>query len=149
MSIKQTWKEIHPIGKTIIVLSSGALLFFGIRKIMKRPVIATLPQGSKGLPVVSYTPSGSAVLWNPSPLVSKLYDAMHGLFTPSGTKDAVWTELAQLPTDDMLTAVYNEFNKKFGDGDTLTQWIRDEYWSDITGSGKELALNRLSKANLK
>jgi hypothetical protein len=116
---------------------------------MKRPTIASLPQGSKGLPVVSYTPSGSAVLWNPSPLASELNDAMSGLFTPSGTKDAVWTKLAELPTDDMLTAVYNEFNKKFGNGDTLAQWIRDEYWTDITGSGKQLALNRLAKANLK
>jgi len=149
MSIKQTWNEIHPIGKTIIVLSSGALIFFGIRKLLRRPEFIKLPQGGTGLPVVGYGTGGQPVFWNPSSLASELFDAMDGLFTLTGTKNAVWLKLAELPSDDMVVSVYNEFNSKYGDGETLTDWIRSEYYTDFLGSGKDLALNRLAKLNLK
>ena len=74
---------------------------------------------------------------------------MDGLFTASGTKDDTFLKLAQLPSDDMVTAVYNYFNTKYGDGKSLTDWINSEWWTNITGSGKEEALNRLNTLQLK
>ena len=48
----------------------------------------------------------------------------------------------------MVVAVYNTFNETYGNGDTLTQWINDEYWTDFAGDGKSLALQRLSSIGL-
>jgi hypothetical protein len=81
-------------------------------------------------------------------LAAKLFDVMDGLFTASGTKDAAFLQFGQLPTNDMVTAVYNEFNTQYGEGETLTQWINDEYWTDIGGDGKTLALQRLTSIGL-
>jgi len=70
--------------------------------------------------------------------------------TLSGTKDAVWKRLYDLPTDDMVVAVYSAFNQKYfnkGKG-TLTQWIRDEWYYDYTTGVKEKALDRLAKLKL-
>jgi hypothetical protein len=149
MSIKKTWDEIHPIGKTIIVLGSAGLLFFGIRKLIKKPKKIPLPQGGSGLPVVGTTTDGSPVYWNPDNIASKLFNVMDGLFTMSGTKDEVFLQFGQLPSNDMIVSVYNLFNSKYGKGDTLTQWINDEYWTDWAGTGKDLALSRLEQLNLK
>ena len=126
------------------------LYFIGkqVYKQFKKPPKFDLPQGGGGIPVVSYDPKGNPVQWKPQPLSAELYDVMNGLFTMSGTKDAAFTKLGQLATNDMLTAVYNEFNKTYGGGDSLTTWINDEYWTDFLGDGKALALARLSAAGL-
>jgi len=126
---------------------------FGIYKLVKyltkpKPTTYQLPAGGAGIPVVGYNQQGQPIQWNPEPLVDELYDVMDGLFTLSGTKDAAWLKLAQLPSNDMVVSVYNRFNLKYGNGDTLTQWIRDEVWTDIAGTGKNDALNRLQSLGL-
>ena len=147
-AIKETWQSLPGWGKVAIIVTGGYITYRVGKKIINRPIKHQLPQGGAGLPVVSYTPTGTAVYWNPAPMSKDLFEVMSGLFTASGTKDATWTKFAQLPTDDMIVATYNFFNREYGNGDTLTKWIKDEFWSDITGSGKELALNRLSSLNL-
>ncbi|MBK0383531.1 hypothetical protein I5M32_11240 [Pedobacter sp. SD-b] len=88
--------------------------------------------------------------FNPNILADKLYDVMDGFFTASGTKDAAWLELYQLATDDMVVAVYNAFNEKYGikRNGSLTQWIRDEKYFDPLSGVKTKALNRLSQLRL-
>lgn len=147
--LKDTWQALPPVGK-IIVVAGGAFLTYRVgKKLLNKPARANMPQGGAGLPVVSYTPQGTAVYWNPAPLAAELFKVMDGLFTASGTKDDTFLKLAQLPSDDMVTAVYNYFNTKYGDGKSLTDWINSEWWTNITGSGKEEALNRLNTLQLK
>ena len=148
MNLKKTWEELPPLVKTGALIGGGFLAYRLIKKIISKPTPAALPQGGTGLPVTGYTSTGSPVVWNPAPLAKDLYNAMAGLFTLSGTKDEVWRKLAELPSNDMVTAVYNEFNKTYGGGETLTQWIKDEFWYDVTGSGKDMALQRLGALNL-
>ena len=73
---------------------------------------------------------------------------MGGLFTLTGTKDDAWLQVANIPTNDMLTSLYNYFNSKFGNGKTLTQWINDEYYYDILSGVKQKTLQRLADAQL-
>ena len=149
--ISKTWDSFPGVVKAGFVITGGVLAVIGTKKLINyinKPPPPTLPQGGAGLPVVSYTNTGSPVLWNPQPLAKNLYEVMEGLFTLSGTKDQAWTKLAELPTDDMVVSVYNYFNEKYGDGETLTAWIKAESWYDITGSGREMELNRLQSLQL-
>jgi hypothetical protein len=146
---KDIWNPLPSYGK-LAVAGVGAFALYKIgKKFLNKPDKVKLPQGGQGLPVVSYDNSGRPIYWNPAPLSKELYDAMHGLFSGSATKDEAWTKLAELPSDDMVTATYNYFNDKYGNGDTLVKWIKDELWTDLTGSGKEMALNRLASIQLK
>jgi len=88
--------------------------------------------------------------WSPLPLVEQLHDVMAGAFTGSGSKDEAWLKLYNLPTGDMIRAVYKAFNEKyFADGHgTLTQWIRDENFYDYLTGVKEKLLEKLSSLNL-
>ena len=149
--VKDTWKALPTWSKGIIGLGVATLVTVEGVKIYKKltaPPPAKLPQGGAGLPVVSYTNTGAAVLWNPAPLAQQLNDVMSGLFTLTGTKDDAWLQVAEIPTNDMLTSLYNYFNSKFGNGKTLTQWINDEYYYDILSGVKQKALQRLADAQL-
>lgn len=151
MKKNNLWETLPAVAKIAIIGGAGIALFFISRRIIKnfkKPPKFDLPQGGGGIPVVTYTPTGQPVQWNPQPLAAELFNVMDGLFTLSGTKDAAWLKLAQLPSNDMVVAVYNEFNSQYGNGDTLTQWINDEYWTDVGGDGKSLALQRLSSIGL-
>lgn len=103
-------------------------------------------------PQVDYPQGGDQIPqgWSPVPLADELHDAMDGIFTLSGTKDEVWKKLRDLPTDEMVIAVYNTFGQKyFGEGNgTLTQWIRDENYYDYLTGVKETTLARLQRLNL-
>lgn len=88
--------------------------------------------------------------FNPNILADDLHDVMSGLFTLSGTKDKAFQKLINLNTDDMVIAVYNAFNKKYGaEGNgTLTQWIDDERYYDPFTGAKDKALQRLRSLRL-
>jgi hypothetical protein len=88
--------------------------------------------------------------FNPNNLADKLYEVMSGLFTVSGHKDAAWNQLLNLATDDMVIAVYNAFNDKYGNKGkgSLTQWIADEYYYDFSTGIKPKVLDRLKKLRL-
>jgi len=135
-----------------LLLGVGVLGFIVYKKVKKKfsvlPATFPLPTGGGGMPVVSYNTQGEPTFWNPEPLAKELFDIMDGLFTLSGTKNEVFLKFAQLPTPDMATSVYNQFNKNYGNGETLTQWINDELYYDYFGSGKSLALAKLQTLGL-
>ena len=142
-----------PITTKIALATAGAIAGYFIYKKLKKnfallPPVFPLPTGGGGLPIVSYNAQGNPTYWNPATLSTELFNAMDGLFTLSGTKNDVFLKLANLPTNDMVTATYNHFNQNFGKGETLKQWISDEYWYDYFGSGKELALAKLTALGL-
>lgn len=81
-------------------------------------------------------------------LVSKLlYDAMKDWNTFTGTKDDAWKTLIGL-SDAQIKAVYLYFNARYGEGDTLTQWIKDENYYDYISGVKQLTLDKLANLNL-
>lgn len=88
--------------------------------------------------------------FNPNILAEELYKAMDGLFTLSGTKDAAWRKLYELGTDNMVIAVYNAFNSKYGSKGkgSLTQWIRDETYYDFLSGMRAKVLGRLQNLRL-
>ncbi|MBC8051878.1 MAG: hypothetical protein H7Y13_02320 [Sphingobacteriaceae bacterium] len=88
--------------------------------------------------------------FNPNILADKLYEVMSGFFTMSGYKDEAWKQLIDLSTDDMVIAVYNAFNDKYGNKGkgSLTQWISDEYYYDFVTNYKNKAVNRLKSLRL-
>ena len=145
-------KNLPVTAKIGIVVGVGVLGFFLYKKIKKKlamlPPVFPLPTGGGGMPVVSYNTQGEPTFWNPAPLSNELFNVMDGLFTLSGTKNDVFLKFAQLPTNDMAVAVYNNFNQNVGGGETLTQWINDEYWVDFLAEGKSLALAKLQALGL-
>lgn len=147
--LKNIYTEQPPGVKLLIIAGTSFVSYRLIKKLINKPKREKLPQGGAGLPVVSTNTDGTPIYWNPAPMAAELFNVMDGLFTGSATKDATFTKLAQIPSNDMLTAVYNYFNSKYGDGKSLTTWIKDEWFTDITGSGKELALQKLEIAGLK
>ena len=128
------------IGIIIVIIIIAVILIYRSGKKSAEPPKVTYPHGG------SEIPAG----WSPNELVEELFNAMDGLFTLSGTKDAAWGKLANLPTNEMVRAVYDVYNQKYfskGKG-TLTQWIKDESYYDPTSGVKEAALQRLSKEDL-
>lgn len=106
-------------------------------------------------PVVQPSPGNDPVLPDDQQLkdqvmaVSKeLFDTMDGGFTTSGDKDKAWQGMISLP-DSQVRAVYAYFNFRYGQGDTLTQWIKDEKYYDYLSGIKQLAIDRLEKLGLK
>jgi hypothetical protein len=134
--------------------SSNTILYVFVFLLLVAILYYAYRQGKKNAegPEVHYPNGGNDIppSWSPVPLVDELYDVMSGLFTFSGTKDVTWTKLKDLPTDDMVAAVYSGFNQKyFGEGKgTLTQWIRDEKNYDWISGVKDATLSRLAKINL-
>jgi len=105
-------------------------------------------------PQVQYPHGGSGIPagWSPDALATELHDVMDGLFTMPVTKNEVWKKLYNLPTIDMMVAVYNAFGQKYfkeGNG-TLTDWIRGEVYYVITMAGgiKEALLAKLVSNNM-
>ena len=145
-------KNLPIQAKIGIAVGVGILGFFIYKKVKKKlaflPPVFPLPTGGGGMPVVSYDDKGVPTFWNPAPLSTELFDVMDGLFSNEFTKSATWLRLAELPTSDMVVAVYNHFNKNFGSGETLTQWINDEYSYNWFDSDKELALAKLKALGL-
>lgn len=146
--IKKFWQDLPFLVKGAVILGGGFIAYRQIKKIINQPKPVTLPQGGAGLPVVGNTTTGDPVFWNPAGLSKDLYNVMKGLFTFSGTKDEIFTKLGELPSGDMVTAVYNHFNTNYGEGETLTEWIKGEIWYDYFSSGRDLALQRLENLNL-
>jgi len=129
----------------LLLAGAGFGIYKGIKYIMKRtPVIKPLPTGGAGIPAVGFDQSGKPVAWSAEPLAAQLFAAFDGITSLPTTKSAAALALVQLPTKDMLTAVYNTFNQKYGDGDTLTQWIEDEWLF----AGQTQALTKLRGAGL-
>lgn len=145
-------KKLPLSAKIGIAVGLGVAGFFIYKQIKKKlsflPPVFPLPTGGGGMPVVSYNTQGEPTFWNPATISTKLYNVMNGLFTLSGTKNETFLEFAQLPTSDMVVSVYNHFNQNYGNGETLTQWINDEYYYDYFGEGKNLALAKLQAAGL-
>lgn len=88
--------------------------------------------------------------FNPNILADELHEVMSGLFTMTGTKDAAWSQLCNLQTPDMIIAVYNAFNAKYGrlGKGSLTQWIDAEYYYDFVSGIKEKTLQKLKSLRL-
>jgi len=145
-------KNLPITAKIGLIVGAGILGFIIYKKVKKKleflPPVFPLPTGGGGMPVVSYNPQGQPTFWNPAPLSTELFDVMDGLFTQAPTKDKAWAKFSNLPTPDMQVSVYNHFNKNFGDGETLTQWINDERAYDYFSGGKEIILAKLSSLGL-
>ena len=92
--------------------------FFGDKK---PPPPVDLPNAGSGIPQD----------WSPRPITQELYDTLKGgawNFALAIKRDAALLLLIGLPSNDMFTAVYNDFTQNFGGGDTLRQWIDKEYF---------------------
>jgi hypothetical protein len=105
--------------------------------------------GKLNIPDASYPDGGKGVPhgWNPNVLAEKLFSVLDGFLTLAETKVNVLKELNELGTDDMMVAVYNVFNKKYGDKGqgSLTQWIKDEI---LISKTKDQVLKRLESLRL-
>ncbi len=88
--------------------------------------------------------------WNPNVLADKIYKAMDGVLTNTTTKNLVFREVFVLPTDEMLIAVYNTFNDKYGakGKGSLTEWINDEWAYLATVNYRTKLLERLAELRL-
>lgn len=142
------WYEKQSTPVQVGVAAGAAFLVYKGVQFLMRPAPVPLPAGGAGIPVVGYGPGGMAIAWSPAPLSNELNAAMNGLFTFTGTKDEAWSKLLQLPTPDMVTAVYNDFNARHGGGSTLTQWIRDEIYYDPFTGVRDATLARLALLGL-
>jgi len=110
------------------------------KKDLKPPKV-TYPQGGENIP-----PN-----WKAEWLAEDLHDVMDGGSDSEFTKDEKWMQLRDLPTDEMVIAVYDVFNQvyiKEGNG-TLTQWIDDEINYDWFSGVKSSTLERLKKLGLR
>lgn len=127
------------ISVLILIIIIAVYFYFRGKRNAEGPKV-TYPQGGNSIPAG----------WSPMPLVKELYDAMSGLFSFTGTKDQVWTKLRDMPTDEMVIAVYDTYNQKYfseGNG-TLTQWIRDENYYDPISGVRDSTLSRLQNLGL-
>jgi len=146
MKKNNLWNKLPWFVQLAIIGGGGLIAYKGIKKLLEQPPKVTLPTGGAGLPVTGYDPSGNPQIWSPRPLSTELYDTMNGLDWTS-SKEEAWGKLLNLPTNDMVVSVYNDFNSQYGGGETLTQWINDEYGSIFT-SNKPAVLQRLNQLGL-
>jgi hypothetical protein len=139
LKIYQRNKTAFYIGLALLVI---AIYFYFKGKKDGRLNIKDAPyiHGSEGIP------KG----FNPNILADEIYTVMNGLFTLTGTKDKTFSKVLGLQTDDMIIAVYNAFNDKYGkEGKgTLTQWVNDEVYYDFTSGIKKQLINKLNSLRL-
>jgi hypothetical protein len=101
-----------------------------------------------GVKIIQVPPKGTGTRPNfdPSPISARIYNCMKGVnFFPCSDS---YQEILNLPYDDEEVAVYNHFNKNFGNGETLSQWIEDEMTDYGTTAAKNKLLIRLYTLNL-
>lgn len=129
----------------LLILAAIAGIYFWGRSSGKRKAGGTqakLPDSGMGIPKN----------WNPAPVVEQIHSALKGLLTPTLNKQLAFQSLLAL-TGDQLTAVYNEFNRRYQGGqkgDTLTQWIRDEWFtSSFHTDLKDKLIEKLVSLGLK
>lgn len=106
--------------------------------------------------------SGSGIPqgWTPSDLANRLYDnftgGLFGFRFGVVYNDKLYKEVYELPTNDMLAAVYWDFTNRYGNKDkdlpNLRAWIESEgYINGFSTAGtnyKELLLSRLQGLSL-
>lgn len=101
-----------------------------------------LPNGGQGLP------SG----WKPDPLARELHtvlDGWHGwswMVGKDADRDEAVQKFADLPTDDMFSSVVIFFEKEYGKGETLRQWLLEE--TGISKNPLDMALSRMDRLSL-
>lgn len=123
-----------------LILVAGAIYW------ITRDKFISIPSAKLGANGTDAIPKG----WDPMPLVQELFDTMNGINFKVEEEENAWRKLAELPTDEMVILVYNNFNQKYfpRSKETLTQWIKDETGA-VVFSNKPLALERLDRLKLK
>lgn len=128
----------NPLVAAGVIVGAGVLGYFGLKKLFAPSDRPPRIRGGRGRGI----PKG----WSPYPLATRLKTEMSGISL--GTYPSAWRTLAELPTDDMVVAVYRAFNEQYydlGDG-TLTEWIMDEW--QLVGTTKSMVLARLRSLQL-
>lgn len=134
----RTLLKKNPLVGAGLLVGAGFVGYFVLKKLFA-------PRGSRRPKITAGTAKGLPVGWSPYPLALQLKNEMTGLQWGIAQRKS-WVTLAELPTDDMVIAVYEAFNEQYfnlGEG-TLTDWIRDE----TGGMDKQLVLNRLVSLQL-
>jgi len=147
----------QPIGVMIgTAVAVGGIGYLGYRIFRKTnggmPDPKELPNAGDGIPVVGTGADGKPLSWNPTPLAMELHTTMDGFWGTPKNKEVAWAKLNNLPTNDMVVAVYNTFNSipdviESKDG-TLVNWIRDEVGYLFSTSWKDRVLARLASLQL-
>ncbi|MDJ1494539.1 hypothetical protein QNI19_16460 [Cytophagaceae bacterium DM2B3-1] len=101
-----------------------------------------LPNSGSGIPQVK-NPDGTTSSWSPKALADEIYSKLNGITTSGISKMNTLNKIMVL-TDDQCTALYNYFNKQYGKGETLTQWIEGEWFM----SAKDKIVTRLKSLGL-
>ena len=128
----------NPIFTVVLVGGAGFLGYLALRRFFRPSAPRPLIIGGKA--------SGLPAGWSPYPLATRLKNEMTGISL--GTYPSSWRILLELPTDEMVIAVYKAFNQqyfKLGKG-TLTEWIKAEW--QLVGTTKERVLARLRSLQL-
>ena len=143
--MKMPKMKLTDLNKMILPVIIVALIIYLIWRNGKKAGLTVIPD-------VPYIKDQEIIQsgFNPNILADELFKAMDGLLTASGTKDEAWRKLYELPTDNMVIAVYNAFNQKYGTKGkgSLTQWIEDESWYDYLTGMKSKVLKRLQNLRL-
>ena len=137
--------KLTDLNKFILPAIAIALVVYFIWKNGKKAGLTIIPD----VPYIRDQPIITAN-FNPNTLADELFSVMDGYFTLTGTKDMAFRKLYELGTDNMVIAVYNAFNAKYGQKGkgSLTQWISDEVYYDFLTGMKFKALNRLKTLRL-
>ena len=114
----------------VIVIAFIAIVYFAGKKSggKAKPVKAKkLPNSGSGIP------QG----WNVDAYVQEFYDSFSGVFGSQEKKLTILSKMEGM-TDDQLTAMYNRFNQVHGDGDTLYDWINEEWTLAFTNHDERI-----------
>ena len=85
-----------------------------------------LPNSGSGIPQERQA-DGTMASWSPTAIANELYSVMNSTWATGWDKQQAYSKAMAL-TPDQLTALYNDFNRRHGRGETLTQWIDDEWF---------------------
>lgn len=135
---------LYAIIAVIIII---AVLFFVVGRKTKKGGVGSKPLKPSDLP---NSGNGIPAGWSPTPTAEAAYNMMKGLnFACYKSNGAMFKELAELDTDDMLAAVAIDFKNRYGE--SLLAWIQDETpcgWVPDSEKWKEVLLMRMNRLNL-
>lgn len=139
--------KVVPIVITVVAIALLLFIYFQGKKTgkLKEQLNSAKPEK------LPNNGSGIPANWSPNGLVAKLHKVLDGVdwFMSNDDKKSAYGELASL-TKDQITAVYNAFNKAYGEVEngkytyTLYNWISDDSGDD----SKVRALAALEMAGL-
>jgi hypothetical protein len=148
--IKEAWSMLDPVIKKVIIYVLLVLVgLYLYKRYIKDVIKATVPEDTQ---TNGDTPTSTLTALQKeqvAKIASALHSDLEGWSMVFNRNAKPYQDMAQA-SNTMFVAIYNEFNKKYGKGSTIRQWLEEDvfYTDSDVGIAYHAILLRMDALNL-